>query len=103
MEWIELLSSPDLELDDAGVHDDEAHDAAETRNGDATLYAARRQRCRLEAMEEEETWWIREHGLRASELTTARLGATSESFHGPLCNLGKTIEDFWYVKKNILI
>ncbi|CAG7895031.1 unnamed protein product [Brassica rapa] len=35
----------------------------------------------------------------ASELTTARSGATSESFHGPLCDLEKTIEDFWYVKK----
>uniref|UniRef100_M4ECZ1 Uncharacterized protein n=1 Tax=Brassica campestris TaxID=3711 RepID=M4ECZ1_BRACM len=45
-------------------------------------------------MEEEETWWIGEHGLRASELTTARSGDTSESFHGPLCDLEKTIEDF---------
>ncbi|WZZ11810.1 hypothetical protein YC2023_104899 [Brassica napus] len=50
-----------------------------------------------------ETPLFMQQGGRASEPTTARSGATSESFHGPLCDLGKTIEDFWYVKNNILI
>ncbi|KAG2315724.1 hypothetical protein Bca4012_066525 [Brassica carinata] len=42
------LSSPYLEVDDAGGHDDKAHDGLQTR------YAASMQRWRLEAMEEEE-------------------------------------------------